>query len=361
MIEKTLEKEDIMIVKKTFWGYWLFFGILSLTFIGKPVWGATYTREVKIKFNVEEKNGKFKETFKFLVNNRKTDKWILKKTDQVTIYFNTQVDSYHKIELDIEYKISDYETDKSTKEVFKQMLGEPKVETKPSAPPGKQSKEKVISVEDDLKPGGIIIVVFKMTEIKPKELKHTLEGKTFTIVLDKSKNEVMKRIYKFKIKDRFPFFFTSTGIVFSNENNRKVEIINTDETITYEKDGETKEAQKQMIIYRGDNTKIAPKQTLVQFFHFNIWKPVYISLGIPLNMKIFTQPMIGLTGYLKFKNIGAALTMGAQFHKELYILEDSCYYNGYIIEPPKTVALENISVEDDHYVIRPFLGISFKF
>ena len=238
--------------------------------------------------------------------------------------------------LDIKYSITGPKMDDIFKSEIKKLLGIPSND-KESA----DIKEEILPVTDDLLPGGILTVTFKR-------------------ILSGSDKKEKTKGFRFRIKDKCPWFFSSTGFVFSNENNRTLSIINTEETVTYQEGGKTKQAQQQMVVFKDDSTKFKPKQTFVQFLNFRLFSCIYGSIGFPLNKKIFSEPLLGVTLFLRRKNMGVAINGGIQFHKQLFILESSGYEAGYIINPPTGLTVDNIPTEEK-YIIRPFVGLSFKF
>lgn len=203
-----------------------------------------------------------------------------------------------------------------------------------------ETKEEYLPVTNDLLPGGLLIVNFK--KIMPND-----------------KEEI--KIVKFRIKDEYPWFFSSAGIVFSQKNNPEVAIVKTDNKITFEKDGETQQAYEQILILENNDTSsLRPLQSVVSFLNFRIYNPIYLSLGFSLNQNIFTEPLIGLSYYLKVKNVGVVATTGIHFSKEVEIISSSGFSDGQTIDPTIGLTVEDIPTEENYHA-RFFFGFSFRF
>lgn len=199
--------------------------------------------------------------------------------------------------------------------------------------------KETVQVTDDLLPGGILTVTFKRVLKADEE-----ETKTV----------------KFRIKDEYPWFFGSVGMIFTTAKNPEVAIIKTKNTITFEINGETQQAYEQIIIMKDNTSTLRPLQSVVSFLNFRIYNPLYISLGFSLNQNIFTEPMIGLSYYFKVKNVGLVGTAGVHFNKETEINSMSEFEEGHSIDPTIGLTVEDISTEEK-YKARFFFGFSFRF
>lgn len=299
-------------------------------------------REITIKYNFDERKAVYS-----IDDKPDVPKPRLKKSDNVKLIAISKLEPNHY--LAIEYEITGYDPETKFKDILSGALDQ--TEKVATTKPDEISQD----VYEELRPGGTLTVQFL---IRKKVIEEIVDGNTNTIkehfVTDQ------KKIIKLRIKDEYPWFFTSTGFIFSNENNRELAIINTGETVTYEKDGKTVQAKQQMITWKNDNVSFKPKQTSVQFLNVRIYKFIYASIGVPLNKKIFSEPLFGITYFHRIKSVGAAFTFGIQFHKQLFTLESSVYEDDYIINPTDGLTVENIPTEEK-YKVRPFIGLSFRF
>lgn len=193
-------------------------------------------------------------------------------------------------------------------------------------------------VEGDLFPGGKITVTFKATNAQDQEIN--------------------RRDAVINVKDEYPFVFTSSGIAFSNDNNREVIFSDTNETITFVEDGETKQVKRQVLGYN-DTNSIKIKPSLIQYLNVRISKWLYGTIGVPVNDKIFSEPFLGFSFYHRNKTIGVVVTAGAQLHQENEIRSDSGYKAGDLINPTEGLTPDKIPTTKKG-VARFFLGISFK-
>jgi hypothetical protein len=238
---------------------------------------------------------------------------------------------------------------------------------------GDETKTIRMAVTDDLLPGGTLTITFKKTltvqgtvgktTITKKISGNEITETETTTNAEKPKQAVSEKTFVFRIKDKPPWFFTSTGLVFTNESNHSIAFIKTSTIAEKPEGSEEEDVFTQKLGYKDKNENnrwfdLRPKQTLVQFIHFNLVSRIYFSLGVPVNKKIFTEPFAGFSYYAKFKKIGYAITAGAHFHKELTIDTLSGFEIGNIIDPTKLTA-EEIPTKNQ-YKVRFFIGVSFK-
>lgn len=262
---------------------------------------------------------------------------ILTKSDEVEI---SMIVIDQKVEeLDIDYEITAPKSDTRMRSSIAEILKIPTTAEEAEAP-----KEASLWVTDDLIPGGDLTIVFK------EKYKSA----------DKEPDE--KKI-RFKIKYEHPWFFTSTGCAFTNESNHDLAIINTNNIITFVKDGETRSACEQMIIFKDkkgtEAYDLRPKQTLVQFIHFKINKGFYFTFGTPLDKFIFVEPFVGFSGLFRSGKYGFVLSTGVHFHKEVEILEVSGFKENQVIDPTLGLTVDDIPTKET-YQVRFFIGLSFR-
>lgn len=199
--------------------------------------------------------------------------------------------------------------------------------------------QETLHVTDDLLPGGILTVTFRVV---------------------KQTNDEDTKVIKFRIEDEYPWFFGSAGMVFTNARDPEVAIVKKSNIITYDVDGETQQAYEQIIIKKNNTGTFRPLQTVVSFLNFRVYKPVYLSLGFSVNQSIFSEPMLGLSYYFRFKNVGLVSTCGIHFSKEIEFNSLSEFGEGQTVDPELGLTVEDISTEEE-YKIRLFLGVSFRF
>lgn len=200
-------------------------------------------------------------------------------------------------------------------------------------------KKEIVPVTDDLLPGGLLIITFK--KILPNDDEET-------------------KIVKFRIKDEYPWFFSSVGMIVTDAKDPEVAIVKTNNVITFEKNGMNQQAYEQIIVLKDNNSRFRPLQSAVSFLNFRVYNPVYISLGFSLNQKIFNEPMIGLSYYCKVKNVGLVATFGAHFSKEIEIIGMSGFKENQSIDPTLGLTVEDIPTEE-RYHTRLFFGFSLRF
>jgi hypothetical protein len=295
----------------------------------------------------------------------------LKRKDRVLL----QMEGEKEATLEISYKISGQDVVVEFQKGIPLFL-EPDTPPERKAVPQKSPpsiKVVTVPVTDDLLAGGTLTITFKKTISVPgkkgvTEITKIKEGnKSIEIQKGtppgKAREKVTEKTLTFRVKDGAPWFFTSTGVVLTNESNHSVVFVKTSETKTVEKDGETEEVFEQVISLKDkrENNKmwdLRPKQTLVQFIHFRITGITYFSIGAPINKKIFSDPLFGVSFFSRYKKIGFAITAGVHLHKEISIEKISGFEEGMIIDPTKITA-EEIPTENPHRV-RFFIGVSFK-
>ena len=114
------------------------------------------------------------------------------------------------------------------------------------------------------------------------------------------------------------------------------------------------------VLKNNDTSSLRPLQSVVSFLNFRIYNPIYLSLGFSLNQNIFTEPLIGLSYYLKVKNVGVVATTGIHFSKEVEIISSSGFSDGQTIDPTIGLTVEDIPTEENYHA-RFFFGFSFRF
>jgi len=255
----------------------------------------------------------------------------LSKDDKVIIYMEALWGETKKLQ--IEYTITGVDVNarfsKRAAEVFPIASGREAAET----------KKEIVPVTDDLLPGGLLTITFK--KILPNDEEET-------------------KIVKFRIKDEYPWFFSSVGMIVTNAKDPEVAIVKTNKAITFEKDGEIQQAYEQIIVLKDNNNRFRPLQSVVSFLNFRVYNPIYISLGFSLNQKIFDEPMIGLSYYCKVKNVGLVATFGAHFSNEVEIISMSGFKENQSIDPTLGLTVEDIPKEEKYHT-RLFFGFSLRF
>jgi hypothetical protein len=254
---------------------------------------------------------------------------VLTKKDEVELQLETDIQAK---KLEIEYTITGFDVNAH----FSKVAGEvfPASDEKAVG-----QRRKILAVTDDLLPGGLLTVTFK---------------KTFA---DDSQDTAS---FKFRIQDEYPWFFNSFGMVFSSAKEPEVAIVNTNEIITFEKDGKTQQAHQQVIVLKDNDSQFEPIQSVVTFLNFRIHQAAYASLGFQVNEKIFTEPMLGVAFYRKIKNVGFAIHGGVHFSKELEILRASGFEDGQKVDPTIGLTVDDIPTQEKYHS-RFFLGISARY
>ena len=152
-----------------------------------------------------------------------------------------------------------------------------------------------------------------------------------------------------------PWFFSSVGFAVTTGREGELALINTNKKIT--EDEESKTFQRISIKNNGNDLK--PIQSIVTFLNFRLSSSIYLSIGAPINNKIFDELMLGFSLFSRYKDIGFSVTAGVQFNKELEIAKSSGYEVDQYIDPSSGLTLDSIPTETKTK-LRPFVGISFK-
>lgn len=281
-------------------------------------------RDVQIQWNADAKQKKLKviENDK-LICDPQSYYFELRKNDRVLLIMQANRLKNKKLKLQIEYTITGLDVSarfsKRATEIWAKdetiQRGEIELE------------RETVQVTDDLLPGGVLAVTFKK-------------------VLGEDEEET--KIVKFRIKDEYPWFFSSVGMIITKAIDPEVAIVKT-------------QTNEQIIVLKDNNTRtLHPLQSVVSFLNFRIYNPIYISLGFSLNQQIFTEPMIGLSYYFKVKNVGLVITLGSHFSKEVEIISSSGFKEGQSIDPTLNLTVEDIPTIEKYHT-RFFFGFSLRF
>jgi hypothetical protein len=152
-----------------------------------------------------------------------------------------------------------------------------------------------------------------------------------------------------KIKHSYPLFLPSTGVVFSNETDPTISIVNNEK-------GES------VVVYKNIEptgiTNLRPKQDLIQFFNFRVYEGLYFSFGCPvtLSKRFYENPHLGLAFY-PGQNLAYVILGGIVFHKETQILSALGYRENQVVD--SKLKADSIPTEEKYHV-RFFVGISFR-
>lgn len=280
-------------------------------------------RDVQIQWNADAKQKKLKviENGK-LICDPQSYYFELRKNDRVLLIMQANRLKNKKLKLQIEYTITGLDVSAR----FSKRATEIWAKDEP-IPRAVEPERETVQVTDDLLPGGVLAVTFKK-------------------VLGEDEEET--KIVKFRIKDEYPWFFSSVGMIITKAIDPEVAIVKT-------------QTNEQIIVLKDNNTRtLHPLQSVVSFLNFRIYNPIYISLGFSLNQQIFTEPMIGLSYYFKVKNVGLVITLGSHFSKEVEIISSSGFKEDQSIDPTLNLTVEDIpTIEKYHY--RFFFGFSLRF
>jgi hypothetical protein len=188
------------------------------------------------------------------------------------------------------------------------------------------------ALTDTLIAGGTLDVVFDW-HVKDDEAK------------DKDKMVSKSGGIDFLIKAEPPGFTVSYGLGFSTAANPTVAIAKTSTIVPFTKDGNPQQAYQQMITLKDSDSTFQPIQSLVTFANFRVGGPVYASIGVPVNNRIFESPIIGGTYRLVLAKVGLNVTIGVQFNHETQILQSSGFSDGQVLDPTLGVAADDIPTE----------------
>lgn len=138
----------------------------------------------------------------------------------------------------------------------------------------------------------------------------------------------------FLITSETPRMTASFGLGFSNAPNPSVVIAKTSTIVTFQKDGKTQQAYQQVIELQDADAGVKPIQSLVSFANFRLIGPLYASLGLQVNQKLFESPILGGTYRIPLgPRRGLNVTLGVHFSKETEIDPATGFAAGQIIDP----------------------------
>ncbi len=149
----------------------------------------------------------------------------------------------------------------------------------------------------------------------------------------------------FMIRREPPRLTVSYGLGFSRAATPAVSINKSSTIVTFTKDGKSQQAYQQVIALKDADPSFKPIQSLVTMANFRLLGPAYVSLGVPVNNKIFESPIAGVTYRLQAGKAGLNLTVGTQFSHETAILSGSGFTTGQLIEPSLALTADDVPTE----------------
>lgn len=203
--------------------------------------------------------------------------------------------------------------------------------------------EETLPVTDRLLAGGKLTVTFERSLMKN----------------DKPVPQSSKTLI-FGIRDAYPWFAASYGIVATTGRETDVDIVNTGTVVTFTKDGKTQQALEQKLVVRGEDEDVRPVQSVVSFLNFRVGGPFYGSLGFRLDQQIFKEPLVGVSYMRRVRGIGLVVTTGVHLSEETEILRGSGFTSGQMIDPVLGLTASSIPTED-RYHLRWFIGFSARY
>ena len=104
-----------------------------------------------------------------------------------------------------------------------------------------------------------------------------------------------------------------------------------------------------------------PIQSLMTFANFRIAGPVYVSIGVQVNQKLFDGPLLGGTYRVPLGNgHGLNVTAGVQFSREIGIDPASGFADGQLLDPAAGLTVDDVPTRSTWHG-RAALGLTLDF
>jgi hypothetical protein len=277
--------------------------------------------------------------------------FVFREKDRVVISFTFKAPDTSKP--DVSYAVSGTNVDTRDLEALKKLIaGTAPVTTQSTllfTAGANVPRTETRSVTDDLIAGGKLTITLTLKDKKgtpPNEQEVTVYSSGGII---------------FRVASRPPRLTISTGIAVSRAPDPSVAIVKTADTIVFERNGKQERAYQQMILLKDNKPTLQPLQTAVTYANFQLWSPVYLSLGVQLNQKVFEEPLLGislrrsLVGTMGVHAIG-----GVHFTRETALEPRSGFTDGMKLDPSRALTVDEIPTTLRRRT-RPFFGLALHF
>jgi hypothetical protein len=255
----------------------------------------------------------------------------LKDSDRVLLIVHGSVAGDNQ-RLDAQYAITGVNVD----DVARQQLSKLFAPFAPAAnafgaapgPPGVRVTA-IVAVSDRLLAGGRLAVTFR--ELQTIAGKDALVTTTSPIV--------------FRVASRPPWFALSFGLGVTRAPNPAVQIVRTSTVVPFVKDGRPQQAYQAAIHLKDAIPSLRPLDTAVAFMNFRVAGPAYVSLGLPADESVFSQPLLGGSLRIPAGTLGLLFTAGVHFTRETRIVAASGFADGQLLDPTAGLTVGEIPVE----------------
>jgi len=203
----------------------------------------------------------------------------------------------------------------------------------------------IVPVTDDLIAGGKLTTTFLT--------KKAVDGKETTT---KTSGPL-----SFIVESEPPRVNVSAGLGFSTAPTPALEIAKTSTIVTFDKDGKTQQAYKQIIQLQDGDESLKPIQSMMMLANFRLVGKVYASIGVQVNQKLFESPLVGGSYRLPLGGrLGLNFTGGIIFNRELMIDPRTGWGEGQVVDPTIGLTVGDIQTTHDWHV-RPAAAFSIDF
>ena len=146
----------------------------------------------------------------------------------------------------------------------------------------------------------------------------------------------------FRIEGAPPRFTVSYGIGLTTAATPTVALSRTSTIVSFQKDGKAQQAYQQVITMKDADVGAKPVQSLMTAANFHVAGPVYASVGVQVNEKLFEEPVVGGTYRHGVGRVGLNVTLGVHFSHETEIIPESGFSVGQTIDPTVGLTADDI-------------------
>jgi hypothetical protein len=257
----------------------------------------------------------------------------LKDSDRVLLIVHGTVTADNE-RLDAQYAVTGINVDDVARQqlskLFAPFAAAAKALGAPPGPPGIRVTA-IVAVSDKLLAGGRLAVTFR--ELQTTSGRDALVTTTSPIV--------------FKVEAQPPWFALSFGIGITRAPNPAVQIVRTNTVVPFVKDGKPQQAYQAAIHVKDASPSLRPIDTAVAFMNFRAVGPAYVSLGLPADGSVFTQPLLGGSLRIPAGTLGLVFTAGVHFTRETRIVAASGFADGQLLDPTVGLTVGDIPVETE--------------
>jgi hypothetical protein len=137
----------------------------------------------------------------------------------------------------------------------------------------------------------------------------------------------------------------SIGLGVTRAPSPAVQIVRTSTVVPYVKDGKPQQAYQPAVHVKDAAPSLRPIDTGVAFVSFRAAGPAYVTLGLPANQSVFTEPLVGGSVRIPAGTLGLVFTAGIHFTRETEIVAASGFADGQLLDPTAGLTAGEIPVE----------------